>query len=93
MIELVSPLGFPKVEAQAERRPLETPFGRRVGFIWNQYPATKHFWPRLESAVGAVCSPESLHRAYKANTWMPLEKTQFGDLAGSVDYLIVGVGA
>ena len=41
MIELVSPLGFPKVEAQAERRPLETPFGRRVGFIWNQYPGNE----------------------------------------------------
>jgi hypothetical protein len=93
LIELVSPLGFPTVEAHAERRPLETPFGRRVGFIWNQYPATKHFWPRLEQAVQERCSPESLERAYKANTWMPIDPAKFKDLAGSVDYLIVGVGA
>ena len=36
MIELVSPIGYPRVEAQAERRALDTPVGRRVGFIWNQ---------------------------------------------------------
>jgi hypothetical protein len=93
LIELVSPLGQPKVETQAERRPLETPFGRRVGFVWNQYPATKHFWPLLEAAVDALCKPQSLQRAYKTNTWMPLEKEKFGALADSVDYLIVGVGA
>ena len=93
MIEIVSPLGYPKVEAQAERRALDTPVGKRVGFIWNQYPVTRQFWPRLEQALEELCKPASVERAYKSNTWMPLETTKFGALAGSVDYLVVGVGA
>ena len=93
MIELVSPLGHPRVEAQAERRTLHTPVGRRVGFIWNQYPVTRQFWPLLERALEDLCGPASVQRAYKSNTWMPLEKPKFADLAGSVDYLVVGVGA
>jgi hypothetical protein len=34
-----------------------------------------------------------VQRAYKSNTWMPLEKPKFAELAASVDYLVVGVGA
>lgn len=93
MIELVSPVGIPKVEAQAQRRALDTPVGRRVGIIWNQYPATRHFWPRLERAIEETCTPASVERAYKSNTWMPLEKPKFGELAGAVDYMVIGVGA
>ena len=93
MIELVSPVGYPKVEAQAQRRSLDTPVGRRAGFIWNQYPATRHFWPRLEHALEMLCKPSSVHRAYKTNTWMPLEQAKFSELADSVDYLVIGVGA
>ena len=93
MIDLISPVGHPRVEAQAQRRNLDTPIGRRVGFIWNQYPATKSFWPRLERAVEDLCQPPSVERAYKSNTWMPLEKTRFAELSGSVDYLVIGVGA
>ncbi len=93
MIELVSPLGYPRIEAQAERRALDTPMGKRVGFIWNQYPVTRNFWPRLERALESLCRPPSVQRAYKSNTWTPLEKPKFEDIAGSVDYLVVGVGA
>ena len=93
MIELVSPLGYPRVEAQAERRALDTPVGKRVGFIWNQYPVTKNFWPRLERALEKLTEAPATQRAYKSNTWMPLEKPKFEELAGSVDYLVVGVGA
>ena len=93
MIELVSPVGYPRVEAQAERRTLDTPVGRRVGFIWNQYPATKNFWPRLERAVEDLCKPASVERAYKSNTWMPIDKARFAELRDSVDYLVIGVGA
>jgi hypothetical protein len=93
MLELISPLGHPRVETQAKRRTLATPVGRRVGFIWNQYQATKPFWPRLERAVEELCKPSSVQRAYKSNTWMPLEKDKFGHLAESVDYLVIGVGA
>ena len=93
MIELVSPIGYPRVEAQAERRVLDTPVGKRVGFIWNQYPVTRNFWPRLERALGTQCNPPSVQRAYKSNTWMPLEKPKFEALAAEVDYLVVGVGA
>jgi hypothetical protein len=93
MIELISPLGYPRREEQAERRPLETAFGKRMGFIWNQYQTTHNFWPRFERAFEALSKPLSVQRAYKSNTWTPLDKTQFSGLAGSVDYLIVGVGA
>ena len=93
MIELVSPLGFPRVEAQKERRALGNPAGRRVGFIWNQYPATRMFWPHLERALEAIAKPWSVERAYKRNTWMPLEAPDFNKLARAVDYLVIGVGA
>ena len=93
MIELISPLGFPRVEAQKERRALDTPIGRRVGFIWNQYPVTRQFWPHLERALEAAAKPSSVERAYKSNTWMPLEPPKFRTLADSVDYLVIGVGA
>ena len=93
MLELVSPIGYPLVEEHAERRALGTPIGRRVGFIWNQYQATREFWPRLERAVEDACKPAGIERAYKSNTWTPLEKERFAALAGAVDYLVIGVGA
>lgn len=93
MIELISPVGYPRVEEQAPRKTLGTPVGRRLGFIWNQYQTTRNFWPRLERAVEEVCRPSAVTRAYKANTWMPLEREKFGELATAVDYLVIGVGA
>lgn len=93
MIELVSPVGYPRFEAQAQRRFLDTPVGRRLGFIWNQYQTTRNFWPRLERAVEDLCKPPVVQRAYKSNTWTPLDTTQFGELSAAVDYLVIGVGA
>src|SRR6187551_1226740 len=69
VIELISPVGYPRVEEQAPRKTLGTPVGRRLGFIWNQYQTTRNFWPRLERAVEEVCRPSAVTRAYKANTW------------------------
>jgi hypothetical protein len=93
MIELVSPLGHPRVEEQARRRSLGTPVGRRLGFIWNQYQTTRIFWPLLERAIEDACKPSTVERAYKSNTWTPLEKDRFGGLAAGADYLVIGVGA
>ena len=93
VVELVSPLGYPRTEAQAERRALDTPVGKRVGFIWNQYSVTHNFWPRMERALEKITEAPSVTRAYKSNTWTPLEKPKFDALAGEVDYLVVGVGA
>jgi hypothetical protein len=93
VIELVSPIGHPRIEAQAPRRAMDTPVGKRVGFIWNQYSVTRNFWPRLEGAIESLCAPPAVQRAYKSNTWMPLEKPKFETLAADVDYLVVGVGA
>jgi hypothetical protein len=93
MIEIVSPVGHPRVQAQAPRRVLETLAGRSVGFIWNQYQATVSFWPRLERALEDLCRPRAVERAYKTNTWSPLGKERFQEIARSVDYLVVGVGA
>jgi len=93
VIELISPLGHPMIEAQAARKRLGTVVGRRLGFIWNQYQTTRNFWPRLERAVEEVCTPHDVRRAYKENTWTPLDKTRFADLAAATDFLVVGVGA
>jgi hypothetical protein len=93
LIELISPVGYPRVQHQAQRRTLATPVGMRVGIIWNQYQATRQFWPRLESALEELAKPASVQRAYKSNTWMPLESAKFSALAESVDYMVIGVGA
>jgi hypothetical protein len=93
VIELISPIGHPRVEEQAARRRLDTPIGKRLGFIWNQYQTTRNFWPRLEREVEALCKPPAAQRAYKSNTWTPLDAKQFGELAGAVDCLVIGVGA
>ena len=93
MIELISPVGYPRVEEQAARRTLGTPVGRRLGFIWNQYQTTRVFWPLLERAIEDACRPSAVERAYKSNTWTPLEKDRFGALSAGADYLVIGVGA
>ena len=93
MIELVSPIGHPRIEEQARRKSLGTPVGGRLGFIWNQYQTTRVFWPLLERAVEEACRPSAVERAYKGNTWTPLEKDRFGDLLNASDYLVIGVGA
>lgn len=93
MLELIDPVGYPRLQAQAERRALDTPLGRRVGFIYNQYPATRAFWPRLELALAQLANPSHVERAYKLNTWAPLDPAKFRQLADAVDYLVVGVGA
>ena len=93
MLELIDPVGIPRTEAQAERRALDTPVGRRVGFIYNQYPATRGFWARFENALAVLCTPARIERAYKSNTWAPLEAIKFKAIAEAVDYLVVGVGA
>lgn len=93
MLELVDPVGYPRRQAQAERRTLDTLMGRRVGFIWNQYPVTRGFWPHLERELEGLCKPAKVERAYKGNTWAPLETDTFTHLADAVDYLVVGVGA
>jgi hypothetical protein len=93
MLELVDPVGYPRVEKQASRRSLDTPVGRRMGIIWNQYPVTRGFWPKLERELEALCRPPSVERAYKGNTWAPLEPAKFEHVAGASDYLVVGVGA
>jgi hypothetical protein len=93
VIELISPLGYPTVQEQAARKRLGTPVGRRLGFIWNQYQTTRNFWPRLERAVEEVCKPTTVKRAYKENTWTPLDELRFAEMAAAVDYLVVGVGA
>jgi len=93
MIELVSPVGHPRVQAQAPRLALGNPILQRVGFIWNQYQTPRNFWPRREREVEALCKPSAFQRAYKSNTWMPLERAGFGARSTQVDYLVIGVGA
>ena len=93
MLELVDPVGRPRVQSQAQRRALDSTTGKRVGFIWNQYPVTRGFWPHLERELEGLCKPVKVERAYKNNTWAPLEADKFKQIAESVDYLVVGVGA
>ena len=90
---IVSPLGQARVESHAERKHLGSAVGRSVGFLWNQYPTTKDFWEQFEKSMALAGKPPTVLRAYKKNTWMPLEKNQFSELTSQVDYLVVGVGA
>ena len=93
MIELVSPLGRVPEAAHNTCKRLDTIAGKRVGFIWNQYPATRGFWPHLEREIEAQARAGRVERAYKSNTWMPLEAPRFSELATAVDCLVIGVGA
>lgn len=90
---VISPVGQARVEAHAERKKLGSAVGRSVGFLWNQYPTTRDFWEQFEKALQAAGKPPRVQRAYKKNTWMPLEQQQFNELTAQVDYLVVGVGA
>jgi hypothetical protein len=93
MIELISPRGRVPEAARTTRRRLDTVAGKRVGFIWNQYPATRGFWPHLEREIEAQAGAGRVVRAYKSNTWMPIEAPRFSDLLTEVDCLVIGVGA
>ena len=93
MIELVSPRGRAPEAARTVGKRLDTLAGKRVGFIWNQYPATRGFWPHLEREIEAQAGAGGVERAYKSNTWMPLEAPRFSELATAVDCLVIGVGA
>jgi len=93
MLELISPVGHSRIEAQASRRTLATPVGQRMGVIYNQYPVTLGFWALLERELEALCNPPQIERAYKTNTWAPLEPVKFRQIADAVDYFVVGVGA
>ena len=93
MLELIDPVGHPRVQAQAMRRALKTPVGRRLGIIYNQYGVTRGFWAQLERVLEETCKPPRIERAYKANTWAPLEPAKFKAIADAVDYFVVGVGA
>ncbi len=90
---IVSPIGRARVETHAERKQLGNPIGRNIGFLWNQYPTTRNFWPRLEKALETIGKPLTVRRAYKMNTWMPIEQSDFNVLTSDADYLVVGVGA
>jgi hypothetical protein len=90
---VISPLGRPRSEAQAERKQLGSARGRKAGFIWNQYPTTADFWARLEKEIELAGGAPVVEREYKKNTWMPLEKARFTELTAQVDYLVIGVGA
>jgi hypothetical protein len=93
MIELISPRGRAPEAARTTGKRLDTVAGKRVGFIWNQYPATRGFWPHLEREIEAQAGAGRVARAYKSNTWMPLEAPRFSELATAVDCLVIGVGA
>ena len=93
MFELISPIGLPPARSRVKAKRMPELVGRRVGFIWNQYQTTRGFWPHLERVVESVCKPASVERAYKANTWMPLEQENLSQLCGRADYLVIGVGA
>jgi hypothetical protein len=43
--------------------------------------------------VEALGKPAAVERAYKANTWMPLDPERMNALCAEVDYLVIGVGA
>jgi hypothetical protein len=73
-------------------RRLEVLEGGRLGLLWSQHASSAKFWPVLEKIAAEVYAPSEVHRLYKDSTWNVAPPEQVRDLAGKVDYVLVGVG-
>lgn len=66
--------------------------GKRVGLLWGRHAASMKFWPVLEEVVVRKFSAEPV-RLYKYSTWNPAPMPELEELAGKIDYALIGVGA
>ena len=66
--------------------------GKRVGMLWGRHAASMKFWPVFEEVVVGKFAGEAV-RLYKGSTWNPAPMRELEDLAGKIDYALVGVGA
>lgn len=73
--------------------PLMTLEGGRMGLLWNQHASTVEFWPVLGQVAEATLGTRAVERINKASTWNPAPPETIAELAGNVDYVLVGVGA
>ena len=73
-------------------RTLELIEGTRVGLLWSQHASSEKFWPVFERIVEQHFHPSQVHRLYKHSTWNVATPSEISELAGKVDYVLVGVG-
>lgn len=66
--------------------------GKRVGLLWGRHAASVKFWPVFEEVVIERFGGEPV-RLYKNSSWNPAPLEDVEDLAGKVDYALIGVGA
>lgn len=72
---------------------LDGVFGKRVGILWGQHAATAKFRPAFVEAAREFYRPVDLVVTTKYSTWNPATDAQMRDLAGRVDFAVIGVGA
>ncbi len=83
------------INKPAERKPVrgvQSLQGKRVGLLWGGHAATVKFWPVFEEIVLKKFSAKPV-RLYKKSSWNPAPMPDVEDLAGKIDYALIGVGA
>jgi len=92
-IRVRSPLAdINKAPAGKRVRALVSIEGRRMGLLWSQHASSVKFWPVLETVAETRFHPSEIHRLYKTSTWNVATPEEIEALAGTVDYVLVGVG-
>ena len=92
-IGVFNPVGEIAASESASAATLQDLAGRSVGFVFNHHPAVMELWSQLEQHIERELRPASVQRIAKANISMPQPQSQLAELASTVEYALVGVGA
>jgi hypothetical protein len=93
-MRVLDPMGELNVAPEGKPiRELETLSGKRVGLLWGMHAASVKFWPVFEEVVEAKFRPAETQKVYKKSTWNPSPPAEIEELAGKIDYAVIGVGA
>ena len=93
VIRVLDPIADINKPAQGKPfRSLESVHGKRVGLLWGRHAASMKFWPVFEEVVVKRFAAEPV-RLYKYSTWNPAPLPEVEELAGKIDYALIGVGA
>ena len=92
-IQLLDPVFEVEVILQQKERGLDSLYGKRVGYIFNQHISALNFWKAMEQEIEKRLKPAFAHRLYKTNTWASAPKTEVDALIRQTDFALVGVGA
>lgn len=93
VLKVLDPIA--EINKPAERKPVrsvQSLQGKRVGLLWGGHAASVKFWPAFEEVVIKKFSAVPV-RLYKKSSWNPAPLSDVEDLAGKIDFALVGVGA